>query len=123
MVIPSVFGLQGMLIAAGAAFVVGSCAGAGGMHAYYSPRLELCENQKKDLGEKLGSQNWGIDKAIDASKKRAAKAKAALKASEQSRLDAEGKAALLEASIASAPASPPERCAAASALMRKELGQ
>lgn len=117
---PNIFGLQGMLIAACAAFVLGFGSGGYAVHAFYSPRLELAKSQVKDLGDKLKEQNDGIEKQAKAEKARAAAAakelaavKTAAEQAERDWLD------LLQRQ----PAAGIDRCTAASALITEELAK
>lgn len=117
---PSVFGIQGMLIAAGVAFMLGLGSGGWAVGSWYSPRLESAQSQVKDLGDKLREQNAGIEKQDKDSKARAAAAKRALSAA----LAAAEKAELEWQSLLQrqAPAGV-DVCTAASALISEELAK
>jgi hypothetical protein len=116
--IPGTFTLQAAAIAVVAAFLVGSCAGVGGTYAFYSPQLELAQKQAEVCGEKLNEQNEAVAKLRDVGKARAAKAAKAVASARKAASQAQSDALLL---LQVQPKPGEDRCAAAAALIRKEL--
>ena len=79
---PSVFGLKGVIAAFIVAFVIGASTGGWAVHSFYASRLALALAQVDALGVRIAEQNAGIEKQVEAEKVRAAVAKKALAAAQ-----------------------------------------
>jgi len=119
-VIPSVFTAKVTAIVGTAALVIGFAAGGYAAHLFYAPRLEVAELKIETLGEDIRRQNLAVDQLRKDGEARAAKAAAAIKDAENLAAQAEADAQNL---LMMQPKPGENRCDAASALIRKELGR
>lgn len=118
--LPNVFSLKLTAIACAACLAVGFAGGGFVAHLFYAPRLELANVKVESLGEDIRRQNAAVDRVQKAGEERAKQAETALAAAQKERDAAE----LAAADILSRQPKPGEnRCAAASALIRQELGR
>lgn len=103
-----------------AALAVGAGLGAWGAHAFYAPRLELERTRVGKLSEALEAQNKAVERLQEADRQRAAAAKKAIDAARREAEQAQADAMDI---LTRQPEPGVDRCTAASALVRQELGK
>jgi hypothetical protein len=119
--LPGTFTLQTTAIAGAVALVLGLAGGGYVAHAFYAPRLQAEKLKVSNLGEKITEQNNAVHELQAAGERRDVEAKAAVDAAALKARTAEARAQQLLKMKPPAPGV--DACAAASDLIRLELGK
>ena len=103
-----------------AALVAGLALGGLAAHGWYSPRLELAQNQVKDLGDKLTEQNDAVERLRQETVDLAERVRRAQAAASKKRREADTSAQKV---LTLARPQGVDECTSASTLIRQELGK